>query len=304
MTYSNIKLKKNTNDSTYLKTIISYKTESDNWKDLEVDIRARGKFRREKCYFAPVKIKIKKAKSKGTLFKGQKKLKLVFPCLLTKDNNDNVIKEFIAYKLYEAISDFHFKTRLVDVSFSEIRRKKIIKHRIKGILIEDDKKAAKRYKAKILKRTIHPLKQDNTICVKNAFFQFMIGNVDFSIAKRHNVKLLYIDKKIVPIPYDFDMCGLVNPSYEMVSQDPNNNFNIASITQRRFRGLKRDADIYALVRLEFLNNKTTLMAIVESFENEFENKSEYTKCRSYIAEFFKIISNDKRFKKEILDKMR
>ena len=304
LTYSNIELKKNTNDSTYLKTIISYKTVSDGWKDIEVDIRARGKFRREKCYYVPVKYKIKKSKVKGTLFRGQKKLKLVLPCLLTKDKNDNVVKEFIAYKLYEAISDFHFKTRLVDISLSEVRRKKIKQHQLKGILIEDDKKAANRYKAKVLKRAIHPLRQDNVICVKNAFFQFMIGNVDFSIAKRHNAKLLYINKKIVPIPYDFDMCGLVNPSYEEVSQNPNNNFNLTSITQRKFRGLKRDVDLYEQVRQEFLNNKAVLMGIVESFESEFENKSEYTKAYKYIASFFTILSEEKRFKKEILDQMR
>ena len=36
----------------------------------------------------------------------------------------------------------------------------------------------------------------------------MIGNTDFSQAYSHNVKLLYIDEQMLPIPYDFDMAGL------------------------------------------------------------------------------------------------
>ena len=38
-----------------------------------------------------------------------------------KDRNDNVIKEYIAYKLYEQISPYHFNTRLVNIELTEKR---------------------------------------------------------------------------------------------------------------------------------------------------------------------------------------
>ncbi len=45
----------------------------------------------------------------------------------------------------------------------------------------------------------------------------MIGNTDYSSAYRHNEKLLFVDGNIMPIPYDFDMSGLVDASYAVVS---------------------------------------------------------------------------------------
>jgi hypothetical protein len=48
----------------------------------------------------------------------------------------------------------------------------------------------------------------------------MIGNNDFSTYAPHNEKLMEVDGKIVPIPYDFDLSGLVNASYAVVSVNP------------------------------------------------------------------------------------
>jgi len=298
LSYSNKELKKETNDSTYIKSFLSYKQDDDTWKTLDVELRARGNFRRSNCYFVPVKIKIKKENYKKTLFKGNKKLKLVLPCNTTSDNNDNIIKEYLAYKLYEVISQYNFKTRLVDISLSETRGKKIKEHNIKGFLIEDDKKVAKRHEGKIINRSIHPLAQDPTTCVQNAYFQFMIGNVDFSIAKQHNAKLLYIDKKIFPLPYDFDMSGLVNPSYG------NPGLGMTSMTQRKFRGVKRSTIVMQQVRQEFISNKGEMLKIVNDLKSSFENQKEFDMAKNYINDFFDILINDKHFNEEILSVMR
>ena len=64
-------------------------------------------------------MKIKKSSSKETLFEGNKKLKLVLPCKLESDLNDNIIKEYLAYKIYEVVSPYHFKTKIVDIQFRE-----------------------------------------------------------------------------------------------------------------------------------------------------------------------------------------
>ena len=304
LSYSNKNVKRNTNDSTYIKSTLEYKKENGKWKALDVELRARGNFRRENCYFPPIKIKIKKEASKGTLFKGNKKLKLVLPCLLQKDKNDNVIKEYIAYKLYELISPYHFKTRLVDITLTEPKGRKLKIHTIKGILIEDDKKVAKRHQGKIVKRSIDSRAQNDLTSVQNAFFQFMIGNVDFSTTKQHNAKLLYIDKKIYPIPYDFDMCGLVNASYATVSQTQNNAIKITSVTQRQYRGFQRNSKIIEQVRHEFLSNKNKMLDIVDSFKSSFENQDEWDSCKLFISDFFKIMINDKRFNNEILNGLR
>ena len=115
--YSIKNIKKNTNDSTYILSTLLYKNDKVLWDSIKIKIRARGNHRRETCYYVPLKLKLKKPSIKGTLFEGNKKLKLVLPCLSGITSNDLVIKEYLAYKLYEIISPFHFKTRLVNIDF-------------------------------------------------------------------------------------------------------------------------------------------------------------------------------------------
>lgn len=304
LSYSNKEIKRKTNDSTYIKTTILYGTDGDIWNELNVEIRRRGNFRLKKCYYAPLKLKIKKSASKGTLFEGNKKLKLVLPCLTNSSNNDYILKEYMAYKLYEIISSYYFSTRLLDITYLEINGKKTKSHSLKGILIEDDKKVAKRLGGNLIKRNTHPLNQDPITSVQNCFFQFMIGCTDFSTAFQHNQKLLYVNNIIVPIPYDFDMSGLVSPIYAVFSGEEDENLGLSSVEERLYRGFKRNPSIIKQVRNEFLTNESRIIEIVDSFEPDFDNQKEFSKARKYIIDFFKVMQNDILFKKEIINKLR
>ena len=59
LSYSNKDIQRKTNDSTYIETDLYYKDENDQWLNFPVALRARGNFRRNKCYFPPIKMKIK-----------------------------------------------------------------------------------------------------------------------------------------------------------------------------------------------------------------------------------------------------
>ena len=50
--------------------------------------------------FLPIKMKIKKDQYKETIFDGNKTMKLVLPCKIESENNDNILQEFIAYTRY------------------------------------------------------------------------------------------------------------------------------------------------------------------------------------------------------------
>jgi len=300
LNYSNKDVKRNTNDSTFIKTDLSYKQKDGTWKAFEVDLRARGYFRRRTCYFQQIKIEIKKSVAKETLFKGNKKLKLVLPCLKRDGMNDDLVKEFMAYKLYEIITPYHLETRMVSVDFTETRGKKTIEHKLKGFLIEDDKKLAKRFNGKVYKGVMHPLGQDPITSVQSAFFQYMIGNTDFSTAYQHNQKLIYVDKKMIPIPYDFDMCGLVDASYAVVSLIQKEEFPITEVTERIYRGFKRDVSFFRQVRNEYINNKAQFFEIIDNFEDDFDNPKEFSTARKYIAKFFVIIESNSEFRNKII----
>ena len=299
LNYSNKEVNAKTDDSAYIKTNMEFLHE-EKWSSIELRIRARGNFRRSECYFPPIKMKIKKDQYKETLFDGNKSMKLVLPCKLEPENNDNILQEFIAYKIYEQISPYHFKTRRVDIDFNEIRGKKTKNFKLKGFLIEDDKRVAKRHEGKVFERYIHPMTMQHLTSVQNAFFQYLLGNTDFSVAYQHNGKLLYVDKKIIPLPYDFDMTGWVNPSYATV----NSTLGISSVQDRVYRGFKRDQEYFDQVREQFIDKKSQLMQIVSSFENEFSNPKEYENMFDFMEDFFEVLESDSNFEKAIVSKAR
>ncbi|MEL0225126.1 MAG: hypothetical protein VW912_00380 [Flavobacteriaceae bacterium] len=297
--FSPKQLRKSNNDTLYFDTPLMYK-EGGEWKETEIGIRARGNFRRATCYYPPVKVDLKKKKAKGTLFEGQKKLKLVLPCKQQDDKNDNILKELMVYKLLELVTPYHFKTRRLTIEFTDLNKKKTKVETINGFFIEDDKKVAKRAEGKVIERFIHPMAMDSDASIRNALFQFMIGNTDFSTAYQHNGKLLYSGKKIIPLPYDFDMSGFINPSYAVV----NETLGISSIRERKYRGFKRTDEDFQKVRKDFIEQKQAMYDLMNSYKADFDNPKEFNEAYTYIESFFEIIEDDSKFQKNIIDAAR
>jgi hypothetical protein len=300
MQYSQKDLRKNTKDSIYTISSLSYQKDDDQWGTIDVKLKARGNFRRDKCYFPPVSIKIKKSSAKGTAFEGNTKLKLVMPCLKRKDSNDDVIKELMAYKMYEVLSPYHFKTRMLQIEFDDLQGKKEDHYSLIGFLIENDKTLAKRKGGKLIKRDINPMGQEVIASIRSNLFQFMIGNVDFSAGHQHNCKLIYVDNKIIPIPYDFDMSGFVDPVYGVLPSPKGGSLGISNIKQRLYRGFKRDNEHFQIVRQEYLSHKDDVMQILRSFEADFTNPKAYKRAENYILSFFKILESDMKFKMQVM----
>ena len=297
LNYSNNNLNKNTNDSTLMKTKLFFIQENKN-KEIDVSVRARGNFRRKHCYFTPVKIKIKKRDASNTIFRDNRTLKLVLPCKNDRDKNDNILKEFIAYKIYEIISPFYFKTRRLEINYTDQKRKNQKNFNLIGFFIEDDDKVAKRFDSKIIKRKISPLAMDDFNSVNLSFFNFLIGNTDFSSAHQHNGKLLFYEKKIIPIPYDFDLTGWVKPKY---GSGITNRLGY-SFEERNYIGFKREKSIYSKVRNHYLTLKEKILKTVELYESEFEYKKSYYLMMNYLREFYEILENDKLYNSLIVSK--
>ncbi|NNE75806.1 MAG: hypothetical protein HKN31_01895 [Pricia sp.] len=298
--YSNKSMKNGTNDSTYINSILSYKDGDGSWRELEVGLRARGNFRRKKCYYTPIKIKIKKSVARETLFEGNKKLKLVLPCFNQKASNDYILKEYMAYKFYEALAPYHFKTRLVAIEHSDITSRKTKSNQLYGILIEDIKNVAHRHQGHVFKRFMNPMTHDTFTSVQNDLFQYMIGNTDYSTVYQHNQKQLFADKRIVPIPYDFDMSGFVNTNYAVVSKVQNELLTIEKVTDRMYRGFQRDENVFAAVRASFLEKKNVLYTIIQDHESLFVTKRECTTARDFLSSFYSILENEQEFQREIV----
>lgn len=304
LTYSKNNILTYSNDSTYIKSNLKYQISDDSVKSINVELRARGNYRRANCYFLPLRLKINEEASYETIFEKDQKLKMVLPCLNSSYANDDIIKEFLAYKIFEILSPYHFETKLLRIELKEKKEKKIIDHDLFGIFIQDDDQLAAQNHGNEIKRHVHPQNQDPEHSVKNALFQFMIGNTDYSIGYRHNEKLFYIDDKIVPVPYDFDMSGLVNASYAVVSAINNKKLPITKVTDRLYRGFDRDDEILQQIRNEFLNHEQEIYSLMDHYQIYFRYPKEFKECKSYIEGFYKIIKDDKKFENRILKKER
>jgi hypothetical protein len=291
------------NDSTYIPCDFSYLVK-DDWENLQAEIRLRGGFRRTNCFFTPLKLKIAKEEVVGSAFDEARKAKLVFPCLKSKKADDNLLKEFMAYKIFEVLSPYHFKTRLLEVELEWIRKNKTDQYDVLGFMIQDDESFSKMNDAREIERFMDPQALDEKHRVINAMFQYMIGNTDFSAVYLHNERLFYVDGMIVPVPYDFDMSGLVDASYAVVSQVRNEVLPIDKVTKRLYRGFEADVQTLEVVRILFLEKENEVFNAIENLETYFQDPKEYLLAHNYIEGFYEILRDDKKFKNRIVDKAR
>ena len=298
MKFSVKDIKKDSNDSTYVESFLQYKNEkTGEWDSLDIDLRVRGNFRLSNCYYPPLRVKIKKKQAKETIFDGNRNLKLVIPCNRQNGADDDIIKEYVCYKLAEPVTEYSFQTRLVKVYLENEDDKKGETTELMGFFIEDDDEVADRFEGEILdgKKILGTLLEDSA-AVRHDFFQLMIGNTDWSTMFQHNMKILKLDSKtVVPLAYDFDMTGLVNPPYSQVS----NLVDIEHVTERLYRGYCREESLMQAIRQEFLEMKPELWELVGSYESMI-SKGDFKVFTSYLEEFFMILENDRIFENQIL----
>lgn len=293
-------VRKNLVDSVYFPASLRYQTAEGRWDSLPVGVRARGNFRRENCYYPPLRIKIKKSDAANTIFAGNKNLKLVLPCQTSKDANYLILKEYLGYKLYEPQTRYIFHTRLVNVTLRERQGKQIKTHQLVGFLIEDDDLVADRFDGKIRETTLHPLQLEDTTAITHDFFQYMISNTDWSSVTSHNVKVLQLKPaRYIPLAYDFDMSGLVNAPYAKPSELTGQN----TVRDRVYRGFCRNERVVSYVRQRYLDKETEVNAVISDHASYFSEK-QLSDIRSFIGEFFSTLKNDRLYKVAFIDHCR
>jgi len=301
--FSRKQLLTTTNDSIYMPGKMWY-FNNGQWEALECEIRARGNYRKKNCFYIPLKIKIGSTPQSNGLFDQANKFKLVLPCKIEKLNNDAVIKEYLAYKIFKELSPLYFHTRLADLEWVETGGKRDKSFKTTGLLLEDVDETAKRLGIPEIIRNIPALQQDDVASVRLSLFQYMIGNTDYSTKGRHNIKLLFQDGRIIPIPFDFDLSGLVNASYAHVSGAHDLSKSITEVTQRAYKGYVRDKPIFYQVRDEILNKETQIWEEINAIESLLEDKRDFKRIQSFVRGFFEILRDEKKFEKRIIQQAR
>jgi len=253
----------------------------------EIQIEARGESRKKICYMPPIKLKLKKTSFEDPYLNRVKNQKWVTHCNTSKDSEQILLKEYLVYKLYNLITERSFRVKLLNVNYvdSKGKVKTISRH---AFLIEHKDIMAERNKCTVFDRENLGMGHvDTASMVQLSLFQYMVGNVDWSISGLHNIKLIksldYTQKYPFAVPYDFDFSGFVDASYafNVLDQD------VASVKTRMFVGICSSEDDYLEIIQRFISLKEEIYATINNF-NLLESKHK-TEILQYMDDFFRQI---------------
>lgn len=270
---------------------------------LVVSIRTRGNFRRQYCELPPLQLNFKKSQVKNTLFAGQDKLKVVAPCKSAPKFQQYVILEYLAYRTLEILTDYSFKTRLVRLSYVD-SEEKIDPWTDIVFVIEDDADVAKRLELdRFAVEEVQFSELDREKTALAELFQFLIANNDYSVLRSaegenccHNVQVM-VEKDTegprIPIPFDFDMSGLVNATYAA----PPNHLPIRDVRFPYYTGLCHPSGVLDGAIAHVVSKREEIIALFENTK-ELDPKVR-AKALDLVEKFYNVISTPNKRKKEV-----
>ena len=288
---------------------LTYEGSDGNSHTLDIQVSPRGISRRlYSCDFPPLKLHFDKEMTKGTEFRGDKSLKLVAYCATSGKYEQYNVKEYLAYRIYNLITEYSFRVRPMMITYQDSERKKDTLTRF-GFLIEDLDKVADRNGLKKLElEKISHEHLDATEISKFALFQYLFGNLDWSAFDAHgdddcchNSRLIGEGSEAIPkygIPYDFDSSGLVDPHYAL----PPAGLGMRNIRQRLYRGFCFANDALPATVELFNQKKPDILALFN--DNRHLTDGTRAEAIEYIEAFYEVINDPGKFREEITGKCR
>ncbi|MGI9236176.1 MAG: hypothetical protein ACR2QZ_02205 [Woeseiaceae bacterium] len=275
---------------------------------LDVSIRTRGLFRRKNCQLPPLQLNFKKKQVKKTLFAGQNKLKVVSPCQDGAKSQQHVVLEYLAYRTFEILTERSFGTRLVRISYVDSDEKRQPWTDL-AFVIEDDKDMAKRNglaRLKVVENRFDQMEHTSSALVD--LFQFLIANNDYSILQSadgreccHNSEILALSDNAdvrIPVPYDFDLSGLVNTKYAA----PPSHVPIRFVRTRYYRGLCQPEGVLDDTIRHVQSKREQILDLYRNIR-ELEPTTK-KKTVKYMEEFFEVLDDPKERQKKLHERCR
>lgn len=199
-------------------------------KSYQVKVMPKGKFRRKIAEMPPLKIKLPKKVLLAEGFDTLSELKLVLPCIDTREGGHLIVKEYLIYQMFERLSHACVRARLVKVTLRDNHVGQSTK-KMYGLIVEDNEETAARLKGNELEQ--YGLPMDSLVLHQAALvamFEYMIGNTDWDVSMQRNVRLIRSNdyNKVLVVPYDFDFSGLVGAPYA----SPNSESGLETVLDR------------------------------------------------------------------------
>jgi len=265
-------------------------------------VKTRGNFRlqRSTCADPPLRLNLPETRPQGTVLDGQDKLKLVTHCRDSDRSEQNILEEYLAYRIYNQLTDISFRVQLAEITYLDTSGKHDPVHRM-GFLIEDEDAMAERLAGLMIETPgANPddfVREDLALMY---MFQFMVGNVDWGAGTSHNVKILRKDSEYYPIPFDFDWSGLVDAPY--AGPSPMTEPFHDSVRERLYWGACLQGLDYQALFGRFRSARNEILGLVRDQAGFSERSRE--SAEDYLEEFFSIIDDPRQAERAIINACR
>jgi hypothetical protein len=273
----------------YMDAVITFYYTEDDSVSYDIRLRSRGERRREICAFPPIRLNFKNTNTVYNDIDSMKNIKMVTHCNTSGMYDTYVLKEYLLYKMYNLVTDYSFRVRLLRVKYIDTGSRERFYSKL-GFFIEPMDVLEKRLDVMELENI--PFRYENMISDifdRMVIFQYMIGNTDWQLSTYHNIKVVKsIDQqKAIAIPYDFDYSGYVNAPYAV----PHEIFPITDVRQRYFMGACRPDSTYRRIIKEFMDNKEAFYSVKDKCELLDERTARH--INDYLDDFFTLIEKDR-----------
>ncbi|SFH19940.1 hypothetical protein [Pontibacter chinhatensis] len=256
----------------------------------KLKVKVRGKRRRDPsvCNFPPLQLNFSRKTVQNTIFGKVNKLKLVTHCI----NDEYVLREYLVYKVYNTLTEASFRVRLCRVQYEDQKGRRDTETGYAFLIEDDDVMAARNGATVVPEQALVRMDRAETVAMARvAFFQFLIGNTDWSVPYRHNIDLLQTDplSAPIPVPFDFDYAGIVGTPYAT----PPPELGIGSVRQRLFRGYTFPDEVYAQVRELFNERRRAIYGVYQSFP--LLDRRYIRQTTKYLDQFYEVLNNPRDF---------
>jgi hypothetical protein len=262
---------------------------SENGKVYRVEVKPRGKFRRKVSVFPPLKLKFKKKDLIADVLDTLNEIKLVLPCYENEKGDELIIREYLAYRMFEQLTDISLRARLIRLTIRDTHVEQS-KRPMYAILLEDEEELVARLHGILSEEYGIPTDSLHTYqAALTVMFEYMIGNTDWEISMLRNVRMIRAPEsgKLLVVPYDFDFSGLVYAPYSSPSSDTglktvrdrflmSNGLKPESL-KRALNTLKATQPaFYSLCKSKYLSHAASedMLAFLQSFFAKVEGKNE------------------------------
>jgi hypothetical protein len=266
---------------------------------IPITLRTRGHFRRRStsCSFVPLRVEFPKDRgAEPTVFDGQRALKLVTHCRDNGEYEQQVLREYLVYKVFNVLTPRSFRARLARATYVDSASGKTLTTRY-AMFLEDDDDVARRGDSRVIElpRALFADLEQETL-KRMMVFEYMVGGTDFSIFKLHNVRLMQDQARALhPVPYDFDMTGLVDAVYALTDK----RLDLASVRQRLYRGpCHTEAELQPVVNA-FLERRDATLAVYDSLP---DLAASYRKAaKQYLQDFYTLVERKGGIRKAFIE---